>query len=148
MKGEVNVLDEPVDDTDYAAEETVCDGPTQIALLSFLRLGDADGLTDHVDERNDQGAEADTAERVGQRTAQSASSGACGHISRAEEPRAIYAGDDGVYRIFQPFRDPVAGEGDEHQQTDDFSAGAIASAGGIVATARGAGGLVFDVHGD
>ena len=60
----VDELDGPVEDADEAAEHAERDRRDDVAGLGFLLLRDADRLPQHVDERDDQRAEADAAERV------------------------------------------------------------------------------------
>ena len=61
----VDKLNRPVEKTDDALEAAECDGGNDVALLRFLLLRDRDALPDHVDERDNEGAEGDTAEGVG-----------------------------------------------------------------------------------
>ena len=61
----VDELDRPLDQADDAAEDAEGAGGGGVALAGFRLLRDADGLPDHVDEGDDQGAEGDGAEGVG-----------------------------------------------------------------------------------
>lgn len=113
-------------------------------------LRDTHSLTEHVDQSDDQGAETDTAKGVGHGSAKCASCCATGHtawFAGAEEPRAVYAGDDAVDGVLEPFRDPIAGKGHKHDKADDFGGGAPAATGRASRVGAAATGFVLDVDG-
>ena len=99
-------------------------------MACFLALGDGHELADEINYGDDQRAKRDGAETVGHGAAEGASCGAgrnggvTGCLAGAEEPGAVDAGDGGVDCVFEPFRNPVGGEGDEDDETDDASIGA------------------------
>ena len=134
----VDERDGPVEEADEAAEHAEHDAADEVALRGFVLLSDAAGLAEHVDDGDDQGAEGDGPEAVGHGAAEGAGGGAPGHsagFAAAEVPGAVDAGDGDVDGVFDPFGDPVAGKGDEDEETDDGRAGAAATAGWVGAGA-------------
>ena len=114
-------------------------------------LRNTHGLAKHVDEGYDQGPETDAAKGVGHGSAECASGCTAGHtawFAGTEEPRAIYARDDAVDGVLDPFRDPVGGKGHKHDEADDFGGRASSAATGRASrVGAAAAGLVFDVDG-
>ncbi len=112
-------------------------------------LRNAYGLTEHVDESYNEGAETDAAKGVCHGSAECASCRTARHtagFASAEEPRAIYAGDYAVDGVLDPFGNPIAGKCYEHDQADDFGRGASSAAAGRASRIGTAvAGLVFDV---
>jgi hypothetical protein len=147
----VDERDGPVEETDEAAEHAEHDAADEVALRGLILLRDAAGLAEHVDDGDDEGPEGDGPEAVGHGAAEGAGCGAPGHsagFAAAEVPGAVDAGDGDVDGVFDPFGDPVAGEGDEDEETDDGCAGAAATAGWVGAGAATAvGGLEGNVDG-
>ena len=144
------LLNSPIDQPNDAPEHAEGDGTAHIPLLRLGLLCDTHSLTDHIDQRHYQAPKADTPERVRQRPSCSTPCRTSGHtprLARAEEPRPVDAGDDGVDSVLEPLGDPIASERDEDDEPDDFRAGATgtAGAGGVGATARG---FIFDVDAD
>ena len=146
----VDELHGPIDNTDQTAENTEGASGNAISPSSFVLLGDAASLADHVDDGDDEGAEADAAEGVGHGALESTSRGALRHSTRltsAEEPTAVHARDRAMQGIFDPFGDPVTGEGDKDDEADDFCRGA-STAGGASGVGAPVVGTVFHVDGD
>ena len=101
-------------------------------------------MTQTVDDGDDQTAEANGAKAVGQGASRGAASWALGHVVRAEVPAAVDTGNGGVDQVLEDFGDPVSGEGDEDDQSDDRGGRAAASAG---VTCWVGAWFVFDVDG-
>ena len=115
-------------------------------------LRDTHGLSEHIDNRYDEGAETDTAKGVGHGPTESAARCAARHTAgfpSAEEPGAVDPSYDAVNGILEPFRDPIGGKGHKDDQAYDFGGGATSTTtrrtGRISAAAAG---LVFDVDGN
>ena len=114
----IDELDRPVDNADNASQDAEHDGPDDISLRGLLLLRDAACLPYHVNERHDQGPEADAAEAVRHAPPERASRRSPRHaawLSGAKVPAAVEACDGAVQRVFDPFADPVSGKRDEHE---------------------------------
>lgn len=140
---------EPVQQRDDRSQNPNENTADQVTLSSLLSLRDRARLPQHVDERDDQTAETDTAKGVCSRATEGAPGGALGHAAGglAEEiPRTVDTSDGGVHRVLDPLTDPVHGEGHVDDEADDLcSAAAAVRAGWVVASGIG---LVGDVDRD
>ena len=150
----VDELHGPVDDADDAAQHAERDRADDVAFPSFLLLRDARRLPHHVDQRDDQRAEADAPKAVRHAPPECAARRSSRHaawLSRAEIPAPVQTGNGAVQRVLDPLADPVSRKRDEHQQSDDFcartSARARAARTRRIAHPRPAvARLVLDVH--
>lgn len=130
----VDELDGPFEDGDDAAQETKDDDANHAADAAVLgrRLaGDGAQLAQELDDGDNEAAEGDGAEGVGEGALEGAAGGVLGEVVRAEVPGAVDAGDGGVDGVLEPLGDPVHGEGDEGDEADD----AGVAAGGVVVVA-------------
>ena len=78
----VQEVDRPLQDADQAAQDAVHDVPDHVAFGAFLVRGHGRGLPQHVDDRDQQAAQADAPEGVGHGAAEGAPGCAGWHAAR------------------------------------------------------------------
>ena len=142
----IEELHEPVEEANQAPKHTEQDLPHHVPLRRRVLLGDIARLAEELDDSDDQAAEADGAEAVGDGALEGATGGAFGEsrrLLRAEVPGAVDTGDGDMDDVLEDLGDPVPGEGDEDDEPDDLGhrAAAVDAAGGVA-------GIVPGVHGD
>nr|POF06841.1 hypothetical protein CFP56_77049 [Quercus suber] len=115
----VDKLHSPVQETDDASEDAERDARGHITGVGFMLSGDRAGLAEHVDDGHQQTTQADGTEAVRQSAASSTSRWPFGWVAWGKVPCAVHARDGDVDDILENLGDPVAGERDEDDQSDD-----------------------------
>ena len=144
----VDEADGPLEKGNKAIEDTEEDVSGNITLLALRGLLKGYGLSEHLNDADDQRSETDAAIRVGDGPSESASSGARRHptgLSGAKVPTSIYPGDGGMKGLSNPLGYPETGKCHEDHQPDHLTTRAASSSlmTGWVATV----GMIFDVDG-
>ena len=116
----VNELDSPVQDSDQTLKNTERNFRSEVSRICFLLACDTACLSEHVDNCNDQTSKTNTAETVGQGATGSSSGDVLGRVVRAEVPRAVNSRDDDMDHVLEELGDPIHGERDEDEKTNDF----------------------------
>lgn len=147
----VDELDSPVNQANDATQDTKGNLSSNVSLLTLLTLRDTHSMSDHIDNGDDQGSEADAAKGVGHCSFEGTARRATRHptwFARTEKPRFIDPSDGGVQGNLDPVCDPVPGEAIEDDQTDNLSGRTAASATTSRTSRIRASliGLVLDVH--
>lgn len=130
--------------TSQDTENGVPYGASNSTLLPSLALHNRTKVPQKLDDGNNQAAEADRAEAVGESPLGGTTRRALGEVVRAEVPRAIHPRNDSVHGVLDPLGDPVHGEGDKHYEANDLTT----TTASVAITRRiAAGGLVLGIDG-
>lgn len=139
---DVSVLIEELHEPLNQAEQTSNDAENNVAnhaeYATLIRSRAPGCVTDKTEELNDgdnETAKADGAEAVGQSAFRGGAGSVLGEVVDAEVPRSINTGDDGVDNVLDELGDPVHGEGDEGDETNDSTlAATTVCAVGVIGT--------------
>lgn len=140
----VEKLDSPFQEAQQAADTAEQSVSEHTSICSLLIASGIANLAKELDNGNQQATQSNGTEAVCQGTLGRGASGILGEVVRVEVPGAIYASDYRVDRVLEPLGDPVHGECDKDEETNDLA---------LTATSIGAGGvivgrLVLDVDSD
>jgi hypothetical protein len=116
----VDELHGPFKNANETAENAEAD-LAKIAITGCLVAGHGAELAQELNDGDDERAKGDAAEAVGEGAASGTTGGSLGWVVRAEVPCAEHTRDDDMSGILDPFGDPVGGEGDEDEQTNDLA---------------------------
>jgi hypothetical protein len=115
----VDELHSPFEDTNEAAQDAETNLADHVTIASCLVASHRAELAQELNDGHDERAKGDAAKAVGKSTASGAASGTLGRVVRAEVPCSIDTRDNDMRGVLDPFRDPVGGERDEDEQSND-----------------------------
>lgn len=110
----------------HDAEDDPADHTKDTALVACRVSSDRAYSAQELDDGNDQTAEADGTEAVGQGSARRGACGVLGEVVDTEVPGTVDTGDDGVDYVLDKLRNPVHSKGNEDNQSDQSSGAAVA----------------------
>jgi len=140
----VEELDSPFQKTEQAADATEQSVTNHASICSLLVASSIADLAKELNNGDQQTAQSDGTKAVCQGALGGSSSGILGEVVRVEVPRAVYTSDCRVDRVLDPLGEPVHGEGDEGDETNDLAlATTTTGARGVIV-----GGLILDVDSD
>ena len=140
----VEELDSPFQKTEQAADTAEQSITDHASICGLLVASSIANLAKELDNGNQQTAQSNGTEAVCQGALGGSSSGILGEVVGVKVPRAVYTSDCRVDCVLDPLGEPVHGEGDEDDETDDLAlATTTIGARGVIV-----GGLVLNVDSD
>lgn len=132
----VDELNSPLNHSQQAledAEKGHANEATNAAIVGRLLLSNRAELAQELDNGDNQAAEGNGAEAVGECALGGAAGGVLGEVVNSKVPCSVDTADDGVDGVFEPLCNPVHGKCDKDNQANDC---ALATVGTIGATVR------------
>jgi len=133
----VDKLHCPVKNSDETSDETPDNSLENVTVGGRGPLPDRAKLPQAVDECDDQTPQTDTSKGIREGTLQTSTRHPLRIVLGVEVPASVDPRDGSVDGVLEPLGNPVRGEGDEDQQTDDLALAATTSpfsAGRVVGT--------------